>query len=111
MLKMRATLAVFGAEGKTIVIDIDFVSSLVYHRLDGNHHTGFQYRAVPPFPEVRDEGVFMHAISHTVTGKLAHDAESVRFDELLNDIPDVSNMFPCSGGRNADPERLFCNMN
>src|SRR3989338_7621093 len=99
MLKVRAARAVFGAIGVAVRVELHGSAAFVQHRFDCDDHPLFEYDSLPFFSKIGHERLLMHRVADTVSGKVADDAEAVRFNELFDGKTDIS------GGRTG-PHRF-----
>ena len=76
----------------------DCVSPCVYHGLDGDHHPPAEFRTSPRSSEVRNIGVFVQVMTHTVPYVLLHGTETVFRYITVYRGTDVSDPGPFASG-------------
>src|SRR3989442_12621101 len=99
MLEVRAVAAIERHGGPFIAQYLGFRSTRIPHRLDRQYHAFGQFYALALLAEIRDLRRFVQLLPNSVSHKLAHHAETVCLDVLLDRRPDVPD-------RVADPRLL-----
>src|SRR5580658_1980936 len=89
MFKVRAVAAVYGYGRPLVTQNFHLGTPRVHHRLNRQHHTLSQLRALALLAKVRDLRRFMQLGSDAMPNEVSHHAESVRFHVLLDRRPNV----------------------
>src|SRR5262245_6942918 len=94
---MIAVAPILGNGGPLIVEHSDSGLAGVHHRLDRQHHSFAQPRAVSASAVIRNLRLFMELGTDAVSNKVTDNAEAVGFYHFLHSRPDIAN-----GAANAD---------
>jgi len=90
MLEVRAVTAVYRYRSPLVAQHLGLWTTRVHHGLDCQNHALGQLRALTFFAEVRNLRRLVQLRSDTVTDKIPHHAEPVRFHQLLDRRSNVS---------------------
>src|SRR3989338_4892815 len=78
----------------------------VDHRLDGEGHAGFQFYSGFRAAVMQYLRLFMETLADAVSAELAHHAVAERFDEALDGMADITQIYARLDHADAAPERL-----